>query len=203
LLAPFLQDGINLLPKIRKQSGGVPIGIKANSLPGMVAVVMLDARPSTGSRSLANRVGIVEAKQAHAAFIVQRQRVGEAMRAFRCRWHPSHLELDPMHSRLVGEKCFPIEKQESIKTLVAICQADKLSTVDNQVKVIFAFSASFLRNAALVSTRKVESTDRCKLNPARRWQICSSIERISATWQTMNPTRPGNAGLPRGGSQRE
>jgi hypothetical protein len=43
LLAPFLQDGINLLPKIRKQSGGVPIGIKANSLPGMVAVVMLDA----------------------------------------------------------------------------------------------------------------------------------------------------------------
>jgi len=44
-----------------------------------------------------------------------------------------------MHSRFVGEKCFPIEKQERIKALVAICHADKLSTLDNQVKVIFAF----------------------------------------------------------------
>ena len=118
-----------------------------------MAVVMLDARPGTGSCSLANRVRIVEAKQAHAAFIVQRQRVGKAMRAFRCRCHPSHRELDPMHSRLIGEKCFPIEKQESIKTLVAICHAGKLSILDNQVKVIFVFSASFLRNAALVSMR--------------------------------------------------
>jgi hypothetical protein len=118
-----------------------------------MAVVMSNARPGTGSCSLANRVSIVEAKQAHAAFIVQRQRVGETMRAFRCRWHPSHRELDPMQSRLVGEECFPIEKQESIKTSVAICHAGKLSTLDNQVKVIFAFSANFLRNAARVSTR--------------------------------------------------
>lgn len=116
-----------------------------------MAMVMLDARPSTGSCSLANRVSIVEAKQAHAAFIVQRQRVGETMRAFRCRWHPSHREFDPMQSRLVGEECFPIEKQESIKTLVAICHTGKLSTLDNQVKVIFAFSASFWGNAARVS----------------------------------------------------
>lgn len=114
---------------------------------------MLDARPGTGSCSLANRVRIVEAKQAHAAVIVQRQRVDQAMRAFRCRWRTSHRELDPMHSRFVGEKCFPIEKQESIKALVAICHADKLSTLDNQVKVIFVFSASFLRHAALVSMR--------------------------------------------------
>ena len=58
-----------------------------------------------------------------------------------------------MHSRLVGEERFPIEKQERIKTLVAICHAGKLSILDNQVKVIFVFSASFLRNAALVSMR--------------------------------------------------
>jgi hypothetical protein len=56
-----------------------------------------------------------------------------------------------MQSRLVGEECFPIEKQESIKTLVAICHTGKLSTLDNQVKVIFAFSASFWGNAARVS----------------------------------------------------
>lgn len=41
-----------------------------------------------------------------------------------------------MHSCLVGEERFPIEKQESIKTLVAICHTGKLSTLDNQVKVI-------------------------------------------------------------------
>ena len=116
---------------------------------------MSNARPGTGSCSLANRVGIVEAKQAHAAFIVQRQRVDEAMRAFRCRRHPSHHELDPMHSRIVGEERFPIEKQQSIKTLVAICHTGKLSTLDNQVKVIFAFSASFLGNAARVSMRPI------------------------------------------------
>jgi hypothetical protein len=63
-----------------------------------------------------------------------------------------------MQSRLVGEERLPIEKQESIKTLVAICYAGKLSTLDNQVKVIFAFSASFWGNAARVSTRPTTQT---------------------------------------------
>ena len=99
-----------------------------------MAVVMLDARPCSWSQPFADCVGIIEAKHACTAFIVQRQRVGQAVRAFRGNRYQFHHELDPMLSSFVGEERFSIEEQESIKARIAVCHSNKLSSDDNFVK---------------------------------------------------------------------
>ena len=114
MLAPCLQDRFNLGPKVREKRCGVGVGVEADSL-SCVLVVELDARLGPWAAALANRMGVVEPEQTVAMFVMQRERVIQAVRSLGGFWNFLDHKLDPAFSVSLRDESLAIEKEQGVE----------------------------------------------------------------------------------------
>jgi hypothetical protein len=106
----LLKDAIHFCPEILQQSDRVGIGVKANSL-SPVGVIEFDSSGCAWSRSFSNRMGIIKSKKAYSLFVMECERVAQAMRPLGSLWNLFHDKLHPTPAYLVDDECFAVEKK--------------------------------------------------------------------------------------------
>jgi hypothetical protein len=134
---PFLcEDGINLPPEVGEKRRSILISVWPNRLQAMSMII---GSRTTAGRPAAkrNRMGVVEADQSLALFIVQRQALAQTVWTFRGRRNLLHNKPDLVFAFGINKECHSIENQELLETVIGSRHlSDMLSDCDDKRQAV-------------------------------------------------------------------